>query len=392
MADKRDYYEVLGVAKNATDSELKSAYRKQAKKYHPDLNPGDKAAEASFKEVNEAYEVLSDKEKRARYAPCGFAGVETNYGAGAGAGGFGGGFGGFGGGFGGVDLGDIFGDIFGGGFGGGFGGRANPNAPRKGADVRVGVTLSFMEAVHGCTKTINITKQDTCTECGGSGAAKGTSPETCPDCNGSGQVTRNIRMGGMVMQQRQPCSRCGGKGTIVKTPCGHCHGSGKVSVRKTLEVNIPAGINDDQSIALRGQGDAGVNGGPAGDVIVIVTVRPDPMFERDNYDVWVHVPITFSQAVLGAAIEVPTVDGKVEYNVPEGTQSGATFRMRGKGVPYLGGRGRGDQYVKVNVEIPKKLSRSQREALKAFEDTLKDENYEQRKGFFKNLKDMFEKK
>ena len=392
MADKRDYYEVLGVAKNATDSELKSAYRKQAKKYHPDLNPGDKAAEASFKEVNEAYEVLSDKEKRARYDQFGFAGVDPNYGADAGAGGFGGGFGGFGGGFGGVDLGDIFGDIFGGGFGGGFGGRANPNAPRKGADVRVGVTLSFMEAVHGCTKTINITKQDTCTECGGSGAAKGTSPETCPDCNGSGQVTRNIRMGGMVMQQRQPCSRCGGKGTIVKTPCGHCHGSGKVSVRKTLEVNIPAGINDDQSIALRGQGDAGVNGGPAGDVIVIVTVRPDPMFERDNYDVWVHVPITFSQAVLGAAIEVPTVDGKVEYNVPEGTQSGATFRMRGKGVPYLGGRGRGDQYVKVNVEIPKKLSRSQREALKAFEDTLKDENYEQRKGFFKNLKDMFDKK
>ena len=392
MADKRDYYEVLGVAKNATDSELKSAYRKQAKKYHPDLNPGDKAAEASFKEVNEAYEVLSDKEKRARYDQFGFAGVDPNYGAGAGAGGFGGGFGGFGGGFGGVDLGDIFGDIFGGGFGGGFGGRANPNAPRKGADVRVGVTLSFMEAVHGCTKTINITKQDTCTECGGSGAAKGTSPETCPDCNGSGQVTRNIRMGGMVMQQRQPCSHCGGKGTIVKTPCGHCHGSGKVSVRKTLEVNIPAGINDDQSIALRGQGDAGVNGGPAGDVIVIVTVRPDPMFERDNYDVWVHVPITFSQAVLGAAIEVPTVDGKVEYNVPEGTQSGATFRMRGKGVPYLGGRGRGDQYVKVNVEIPKKLSRSQREALKAFEDTLKDENYEQRKGFFKNLKDMFDKK
>ena len=392
MADKRDYYEVLGVAKNATDNELKSAYRKQAKKYHPDLNPGDKAAEASFKEVNEAYEVLSDKEKRARYDQFGFAGVDPNYGAGAGAGGFGGGFGGFGGGFGGVDLGDIFGDIFGGGFGGGFGGRANPNAPRKGADVRVGVTLSFMEAVHGCTKTINITKQDTCTECGGSGAAKGTSPETCPDCNGSGQVTRNIRMGGMVMQQRQPCSRCGGKGTIVKTPCGHCHGSGKVSVRKTLEVNIPAGINDDQSIALRGQGDAGVNGGPAGDVIVIVTVRPDPMFERDNYDVWVHVPITFSQAVLGAAIEVPTVDGKVEYNVPEGTQSGATFRMRGKGVPYLGGHGRGDQYVKVNVEIPKKLSRSQREALKAFEDTLKDENYEQRKGFFKNLKDMFDKK
>ena len=345
MADKRDYYEVLGVAKNASDDELKKAYRKQAKKYHPDLNPGDKEAEARFKEVNEAYEVLGDKEKRARYDQFGFAGVDPSYGAGAGgAGGFNGGFGGFGGGFGGVDLGDIFGDIFGGGFGGGVG-----------------------------------------------GAAKGTSPETCPDCHGTGYVNRNIRMGGMVMQQRQPCSRCGGKGKIVSTPCGHCHGTGKVGAKKTLEVKIPAGINDDQSIALRGQGDAGVNGGPAGDVIVIVTVRPDPMFERDGYDVWVNVPITFSQAVLGASVVVPTVDGKVEYTVPEGTQSGTTFRLRGKGIQYLGGRGRGDQYVKVNVEIPKKLNKAQREALKAFEETLKDENYEQRKGFFKNLKDLFDK-
>ena len=206
-----------------------------------------------------------------------------------------------------------------------------------------------------------------------------------------GCVVMDIRMGGMVMQQRQPCSRCGGKGKIVSTPCGHCHGTGKVGAKKTLEVKIPAGINDDQSIALRGQGDAGVNGGPAGDVIVIVTVRPDPMFERDGYDVWVNVPITFSQAVLGASVVVPTVDGKVEYTVPEGTQSGTTFRLRGKGIQYLGGRGRGDQYVKVNVEIPKKLNKAQREALKAFEETLKDENYEQRKGFFKNLKDLFDK-
>ena len=393
MADKRDYYEVLGVAKNASDDELKKAYRKQAKKYHPDLNPGDKEAEAKFKEVNEAYEVLGDKEKRARYDQFGFAGVDPSYGAGAGgAGGFNGGFGGFGGGFGGVDLGDIFGDIFGGGFGGGFGGsRANPNAPRKGADVRVSLVLGFMEAAHGCTKTITISKQDACPACGGSGAAKGTSPETCPDCGGAGYVNRNLRMGGMVMQQRQPCQRCGGKGKIVKTPCAHCHGTGKVAVKKSLEVKIPAGIGDDQSIALRGQGDAGANGGPAGDVIVIITVRPDPMFERDGYDVWVTVPITYSQAVLGASVVVPTVDGKVEYNVPEGTQSGATFRLRGKGIQYLGGRGRGDQYVKVVVEIPKKLTRAQRDALAAFEQSLKDDNYEQRKGFFKNLRDKFEK-
>ena len=391
MAEKRDYYEVLSVAKNASEEDLKKAYRKQAKKYHPDLNPGDKEAEAKFKEVNEAYEVLSDKEKRARYDQFGFAGVDPSYGAGAGGPGAGG-FGGFGG-MGGVDLGDIFGDLFGGmgGFGGFGGQRANPNAPRKGADVRVSLVLGFMEAAHGCTKTITISKQDACPDCGGTGAAKGTSPETCPDCGGAGYVNRSIRMGGMVMQQRQPCSRCGGKGKIVKTPCAHCHGSGKVAVKKSLEVKIPAGIGDDQSIALRGQGDAGANGGPAGDVIVIITVRPDPMFERDGYDVWVTVPITYSQAVLGASIVVPTVDGKVEYNVPEGTQSGTTFRLRGKGIQYLGGRGRGDQYVKVMVEIPKKLTRAQREALNAFEQSLKDDNYEQRKGFFKNLRDKFDK-
>ena len=341
--------------------------------------------------MNEAYEVLSDKEKRARYDQFGFAGVDPSYGAGAGGAGAGG-FGGFGG-MGGVDLGDIFGDLFGGmgGFGGFGGHRANPNAPRKGADVRVSLVLGFMEAAHGCTKTITISKQDACPDCGGTGAAKGTSPETCPDCGGAGYVNRSIRMGGMVMQQRQPCSRCGGKGKIVKTPCAHCHGSGKVAVKKSLEVKIPAGIGDDQSIALRGQGDAGANGGPAGDVIVIITVRPDPMFERDGYDVWVTVPITYSQAVLGASIVVPTVDGKVEYNVPEGTQSGTTFRLRGKGIQYLGGRGRGDQYVKVMVEIPKKLTRAQREALNAFEQSLKDDNYEQRKGFFKNLRDKFDK-
>lgn len=392
MAEKRDYYEVLGIAKGASEDEIKSAYRKKAKKYHPDLNPGDKEAEEKFKEVNEAYEVLSNKEKRAKYDQFGFAGVDPSYGAGQGAGGFGGGFGGSG--FGGVDLGDIFGDLFGGGFGGGFGGssRSNPNAPRKGRDVRISVGISFMEAVHGCKKTVTVTRQDTCPECGGSGSAKGTSPETCPDCHGTGRVTIQQRTPFGVIQSQQPCSRCGGKGKIVKTPCNHCHGTGRVSTRKTLEVSIPAGIDDDQQLALRGQGDGGINGGPNGDLIVIVTVRPDPMFQRDGYDVYVTVPITYSQAVMGADVVVPTIDGKVQYTVPEGTQSGTTFRLRGKGIPYVGGRGRGDQYVKVNVEIPKKLTRSQREALKAFEDTLKDENYEQRKGFFKKLKDMFQDK
>jgi molecular chaperone DnaJ len=379
--EKRDYYEVLGVSKTATDAEIKKAYRKLAMKYHPDYNPGDKEAEEKFKEINEANEVLSDSEKRQRYDQYGFAGVDPNYNPG----GFGGGFGGAGG----VDLGDIFGDIFGGGFSGFSGSSSNPNAPRKGQDLRVRITLSFDEAVHGCKKNITITRQQECTECGGTGAEKGTTPETCPDCGGRGYTMRQQRTPFGVMQSQQPCTRCGGKGKIVKNPCKCCHGSGKIATKKTLEVNIPVGIDDDQSFALRGMGDAGINGGPAGDVIVMVTVRPDTLFQRDGYDVWVTVPITYSQAVLGDNITVPTIDGKVEYTVPEGTQSGTTFRLRGKGIQYLNGRGRGDMYVKCEVEIPKKLNKTQREALKKFESTLKDENYEQRKGFFKKLKDMF---
>ena len=381
--EKRDYYEVLGVSKTATDEEIKKAYRKLALKYHPDYNPGDKSAEEKFKEINEAHEVLSDPEKRKRYDQFGFAGVDPNYAAsqGGGAGGFGG--------FGGVDLGDIFGDIFGGGFGGfGGGARANPNAPRKGQDIRVRITLSFDEAVHGCKKNITITRQQTCTECNGTGAAPGTSPEVCPDCNGRGYTIQQQRTPFGVMQSQQPCTRCGGKGKLIKNPCKVCHGSGRVATKKTLEVSIPMGIDDDQSFALRGMGDAGANGGPAGDVIVMVTVRPDELFQRDGYDVWVTIPITFSQAVLGDNITVPTIDGKVEYTLPEGTQSGTTFRLRGKGIQYLNGRGRGDMYVKCDVEIPKKLNKTQREALKKFEGTLKDDNYEKRKGFFRKLKDI----
>ena len=388
MAEKRDYYEVLGVGKNATDAEIKSAYRKLAKKYHPDLNPGDKEAEEKFKEVNEANDVLSDPEKRKRYDQFGFAGVDPNYAASQG------GAGGFGGGFGGVDLGDIFGDIFGSGFGGGFGGFGgsagrSANAPRKGHDIQASVSLTFEEAAHGCTKKITVNRQDTSPDCGGTGAARGTSPETCPDCGGRGYVVTQQRTPFGVMQSQQPCSRCGGRGTIIRTPCKSCRGTGKTASRKNLEINIPAGIGDDQNIALRGQGDAGSFGGPAGDVIVHVTVKPDPMFERDGYDVTIHIPITFSQAVLGDDIEVPTVDGRILQHIPEGTQSGTKFRLRGQGIKYLNGRGRGDQYVIVDVEIPKKLTRAQREALKTFEESLRDDNYEKRKGFFKNLKDRF---
>ena len=390
MAEKRDYYEVLGIGKNATDAEIKSAYRKLAKKYHPDLNPGNKEAEEKFKEVNEANDVLSAPQKRQRYDQFGFAGVDPNYAAANG-----GGAGGFGGGFGGVDLGDIFGDIFGGGFGGGFSGfgggssTRTANAPRKGHDIQASVILTFEEAAHGCSKKITINRQDTCPDCGGTGAAKGTSPETCPDCGGRGYVVTQQRTPFGVMQSQQPCSHCGGRGTIIRNPCKTCRGTGKTAARKSLEINIPAGIDDDQNIALRGQGDAGSNGGPAGDVIVHVTVKADPMFERDGYDVTIHVPITFSQAVLGDDVEVPTVDGRIVQHIPEGTQSGTKFRLRGQGIQYLNGRGRGDQYVIVDVEIPKKVTRAQREALKAFEDSMKEDNYEKRKGFFKNLRDRF---
>lgn len=390
MAEKRDYYEVLGIGKNATDAEIKSAYRKLAKKYHPDLNPGNKEAEEKFKEVNEANDVLSDPQKRQRYDQFGFAGVDPNYAAANG-----GGAGGFGGGFGGVNLGDIFGDIFGGGFGGGFSGfgggssTRTANAPRKGHDIQASVILTFEEAAHGCSKKITINRQDTCPDCGGTGAAKGTSPETCPDCGGRGYVVTQQRTPFGVMQSQQPCSHCGGRGTIIRNPCKTCRGTGKTAARKSLEINIPAGIDDDQNIALRGQGDAGSNGGPAGDVIVHVTVKADPMFERDGYDVTIHVPITFSQAVLGDDVEVPTVDGRIVQHIPEGTQSGTKFRLRGQGIQYLNGRGRGDQYVIVDVEIPKKVTRAQREALKAFEDSMKEDNYEKRKGFFKNLRDRF---
>ena len=387
MADKRDYYDVLGVNRQATSDEIKSAYRKLAKKFHPDLNPDDATAEKNFKEANEAYEILSDKEKRQKYDQFGHAGVDPNFGAGGH-----GGAGGFAGGFGGVDMSDIFETFFGDGFGG-FGGStrtANPNAPRRGQDIHTRVSITFMEAAHGCQKTVTVNKQDQCDECGGNGSAKGTSPQVCPTCHGKGTVVQQMRTMLGVMQSARPCPTCGGKGKIIKTPCKKCNGAGRVAASKILEVNIPAGIDDDQSLAIRGQGDAGLNGGPAGDVIVEINVKPDALFARDKYDVYVNVPITYSQAVLGASVVVPTVDGKVEYNVPDGTQSGTKFRLKGKGIQYLNGKGRGDQYITVLVEVPKKLNREQRKALEAFEHALGDTNYEQQKGFFSRLKDMFD--
>ena len=377
--EKRDYYEVLGVQKGCSDDELKKAYRKLAKQYHPDLNPGDKDAEAKFKEVNEAYAVLSDSEKRARYDQFGHAGVDPSYGGGAGgAGGFGFDFG---------DIGDIFDSFFGGGSGfGGFGGSSrtrNPNAPIRGNNINIDIALSFMEAAKGCKKEINFSRLIKCEDCGGTGAAKGTSPETCPDCHGSGQVRVQQRTPFGVVQSVKACNRCGGTGKIIKTPCDKCKGMGRVRKSVRLEVDVPAGIDNGQTFVLRGQGDHGVNGGPAGDVNVTANVRPDPLFERDGFDVWCEIPITFAQAVLGDEVVVPTIDGKVKWSLPAGTQPGATFRLRGKGIPSVNGRGRGDQYVTVTIETPRNLNREQKDALRKFSETLNEGNYEKHRSFFK---------
>lgn len=390
--NKRDYYEVLGVGKNATDDEIKKAYRKLAKKYHPDLNPGDKVAEEKFKEANEAYEVLSDSQKKARYDQYGHAGVDPNFGAG------GGGFGGFGGGFGGdFDLGDILGSMFGGGFGGfGSSRQQNPNAPRKGTTVQTSVTISFEEAAKGCKKKVNIKRIDICPECGGSGAAKGTQPETCKTCSGRGQVNVQQRTPFGTISTSRPCSDCGGKGKIIKNPCPHCRGTGFISKNETVEIDIPAGIDDRQALNVRGGGNKGFNGGPTGDLRVNVNVRPHPFFERDGFDVWCDFTVTFAQAALGDTLYVPTLDGKVKYELPAGTQPGEVFRFRNRGIQQLGSRGRGDQFVRIIVDVPKGLNSKQKEMLRQFNDSLsnKPKNNiddgktvgEEKKGFFDRFK------
>ncbi len=380
MAEKRDFYEVLGVDKNADEAAIKKAYRQMAKKYHPDLHPGDKAAEAKFKEVNEAYEVLSNPEKKAKYDQFGHAGVDPNFGGGSR---FGGGFGGFED----VDLGDIFSSFFGGGFGGGR--RSNPNAPRRGSDTAVNLALSFEEAAKGCAKTVQVTHIESCPDCGGSGAKSGTSASVCPDCHGTGQVTATQRTPFGVMQTQRPCTKCGGKGKIIANPCPRCSGNGRIRVTKQQNIHIPAGIDDGQVLNVRGQGDAGINGGPAGDLHVNISVRPHPIFERDGFDVYCEVPITFVQAALGDEITVPTLDGKVKFRIHEGTQPGDEFKLASKGIQRLNGAGRGNQYVKVMVEVPKNLTGEQKELLKAFGEKTGSGNYKKSKGFFDKLKDMF---
>ena len=380
MAEQRDLYEVLGLQKGASDDEIKKAYRKLAKKYHPDLNPGDKEAEKKMKEVNGAYEVLSDAEKKARYDQYGFAGIDPNYAGGAGGGGFGG--------FQDFDLGDIFGSMFGGGFGGQ---QTRHNGPRKGENLRITLQLTFEEAVFGCEKSISVTRNESCKDCGGTGAKKGTSPETCPVCRGSGQVQSTQRTPFGVFSSSSPCQNCKGTGKIIKEPCPSCKGEGRVRKTRTIRVKIPAGIDDGQTISLRGEGNGGTQGGPAGDLYVTVYVKEHKMFKRDGQDIILEMPISFAQAALGATLTVPTVDGKVQYDLPEGTQTGTVFRLRGSGVPSINGRGRGDQYVKVNVEIPRNLNHEQKELLRKFDEATGDSCYSERGGFFKKMKDLFNK-
>ncbi len=377
MADKRDYYEVLGLEKGASEDDIKKAYRKSAKKYHPDLHPGDKVAEEKFKEVNEAYEVLSDSEKRTRYDQFGHAGVDPNFNAGGGSP-----FGQD------VDFGDIFNSFFGG-FGGFGGRRSNPNAPRRGNDVETQVTISFEEAAKGCKKTISYNNVVTCEECHGTGAQKGTQAKTCSACGGTGRVTVSQRSPFGVVQTQRSCDACRGKGKIVDTPCRSCGGNGRKRVNKKVEITIPAGIDNDHVLNISGHGNSGINGGPSGDLHVYVRVKPHTVFERRGDDVWCEMPVTIAQAMLGAEVIVPTLDGKVSYSVHEGAQQGDVFKLKGKGIPHINGRGRGDQYVKINIEIPRNLNQKQKDAVKNLDTLLGDKNYSKQKTFRERLKKMF---
>ena len=392
---KRDYYEVLGVDRNADDAALKKAYRALAKKYHPDMNPGDKEAEKKFKEASEAYAVLSDAEKRRQYDQFGHAAFE------GGAGGAGGGFGGFD--FSGADFGDIFGDIFGDLFGGGRrGGRAG-NGPMQGANIRKGVRITFEEAVFGCEKELEVVIKDPCTTCNGTGAKPGTSTETCPKCGGKGQVVYTSQSFFGTVQNVQTCPDCHGTGKIIKEKCSDCAGTGYVASKKTIQVSIPAGIDNGQSIRIRGKGEPGTNGGPRGDLLVEVTVSRHPVFGRQDMHIFSTAPISFAQAALGGDVRIKTVDGDVLYNVKPGTKTDTKVRLKGKGVPSLRNKQvRGDHYVTLVIQTPEKLSTEAKEALRKFDaltgNTLNqdidsektDKKKGKKKGFMDKLKESFE--
>lgn len=383
MADKRDYYEVLGINRNASDEELKKAYRKLAKKYHPDVNPDDKDAEMKFKEVNEAYEVLSDPEKRLKYDRFGHSAFEQ--------GGFNGGFGGFGDiGFGG--FGDIFESFFGSAFSGsssGFGRRTSRSktGPQRGADLQYRLDITFEEAAFGSEKEINLNRTEECSACKGTGANQGTGFETCRHCNGTGQVQikQSTPFGHFV--NIKTCDVCRGEGKIIVTPCQKCKGSGRIRKNVKIKISVPAGIDNGQTISLRREGEPGLRGGPAGDLYIEIRVKPHPIFARKGNDIICEIPITFVQSALGGELDIPTLEGKIKYNIPEGTQTGTVFKLKGKGIPYLRGSGKGDLLFKVNIEVPKRLNEKQKEILKEFAAISGDEVYEDRKTFFNKMKD-----
>ncbi len=378
MANKRDYYEVLGIDKNATDEDIKRAYRKKAKECHPDLHPNDKEAEARFKELNEANEVLSDPDKRARYDQFGFDGPDM--GGGAGGNPFGGmDFSGMGG------MGDIFDQLFNGGMGGSA--QARRNAPRQGNDVRYELRLTFEEAAKGCHKSVEFYRYENCATCGGSGAKPGTQLQTCSMCKGTGQ----IRQSGGWMTTVRTCPACGGSGKVIKDKCSSCGGSGRVRMRRTLELDVPAGVDDNIVLSKRGQGEPGANGGPNGDLLIQITVKPHKLFRREGTNLRLEVPISFTQAALGAEIDVPTLDGSVKYTIPEGTQTDTEFRIRGKGIQQLGSNNKGDLIFKVRVETPRRLTEKQRELLRQFDGDDNGKQYDQRKTFIDKVKELFDK-
>ncbi len=391
MADKRDYYEVLGVSKSATDAELKSAYRKLAKKYHPDVNPGDKEAEAKFKEATEAYGILSDADKRRQYDQYGHAAFEQG-------GGGAGGFGGFD--FSGADMGDIFGDIFGDLFGGGRS-RRSSNGPMKGANLRTRVNITFEEAVFGCEKELDVVLKDECGTCHGTGAKPGTSPETCPKCNGSGQIVYTQQSLFGMVRNVQTCPECGGSGKVVKEKCPDCKGAGYIASNKKIQVSIPAGIDNGQSIRIRDKGEPGVNGGPRGDLLVEVNVARHPIFQRQDMDLFSTAPLTYAQAALGGKVRINTIDGEIEYEIKPGTQTDTRIRLKNKGVPSLRNRNvRGDHYVTLVVQVPTHLNKEAKEALRQFDIACGNRPEEEsgsevkgdkkKKSFMDKLKDTFE--
>ncbi|MGN0672246.1 MAG: molecular chaperone DnaJ [Anaerovoracaceae bacterium] len=375
MAEKRDYYEVLGLQKGASDDEIKKAFRKLAMKYHPDRNPGDKEAEEKFKEINEAYAVLSDPDKKDKYDRFGHAGVDPNAGFGSGAG-----FGGFGG------FDDIF-DMFGGMFGGG--GQRRRNGPKKGNDLQYQITITFEEAAFGCKKDIELTKYVECKTCSGTGAKPGTSKKTCSRCGGTGQVTTSQRTAFGTFQSASPCPDCGGTGQINESPCPDCGGTGRTRNNVKISVDIPAGVDNDSVISLRGQGEPGENGGPAGDLYIVTRVKPHDMFTRKGNDLWLEIPVTFDQAALGANITVPTLEGKVSYKIPAGTQPGTVFRLKGKGIVSVKNGKKGDMYVKAVLEVPVKLSGKQRKAIESMKNVMTDDCYQKKSKFLDSFKELF---